>query len=294
MLKTIKTSVLEMAYLAFGPEVGPAVVLLHGFPYDAHAFTPTAQRLAKEGCRVYVPFLRGFGKTRFLSESTPRSGQQAALAKDIQEFIDALGIQKVTMGGFDWGGRIAALIGVLWPERVRGVVLDNHYPVQDIAVDSVTPATPSAEHRYWYQYYLHSERGRIGLERNRDAFCRLLWEKWSPTWTFDETLFAMSCESFTNPDFVNIAVHSYRHRYRLAADDPNCVELERFLQTMPSVPVPSSVLIGADDGVEPPSGENPTHFSGGYRYQVIPGCGHILPFEAPEVFASEILRLTHA
>lgn len=294
MLKTIKAGVLEVAYLEFGPEAGPAVVLLHGFPYDAHAFTPTAERLVKHGYRVYVPFLRGFGKTRFLSASTPRSGQQAALAHDTLAFIDALGIEKVTMGGFDWGGRIAALIGILCPERVRGVVLDNHYPVQDIATDSVNPADPSAERRYWYQYYLHSERGRLGLEQNRNAYCRLLWEIWSPTWTFDEALFTKSCESFDNPDFVDIAVHSYRHRYRLAPDDANCVELERKLQNLPSVPVPCTVLIGADDGVEPPSGENPTHFSGGYRYQVVPGCGHILPFEAPEVFANEIIRLTQA
>ncbi|MFB9125798.1 alpha/beta hydrolase [Paraburkholderia dipogonis] len=294
MTKYVKAGVLNVAYLVEGPVAGPVVVLLHGFPYDVHAFSDVTKILVSRGCRVYVPYLRGFGPTRFVEDSTPRSGQQAAMASDLLAFLDALNIETATLAGFDWGGRIAALIGVLWPERAKGVVLDNNVPVQDIARDAVGSASPEAEHRYWYQYYMHSERGRAGLTQNRRKFCRHLWRTWSPNWTFDDDVFERSFASFENPDFVDIALHSYRHRYRLAPDDPAYIEIERRLQTLPPVQVPCIVLVGEDDGVEPPGGPDPERFVGGYDYEVVRGCGHNLPAEAPDVFAAAILKLVNA
>lgn len=294
MTDFVKAGVLNIAYLAEGPVSGPPVVLLHGFPYDVHAFRDVTKILVAKGCRVFVPYLRGFGPTRFLDEATPRSGQQAAMASDLLAFLDALNIEKATLAGFDWGGRIAALIGVLWPERAKGVVLDNNVPVQDIDGDALDSASPEAEQRYWYQYYMHSERGRTGLTRNRREFCRHLWRLWSPNWAFRDEDFERSFASFENPDFVDVALHSYRHRYGLAPDDPAYVEIERRLQTLPPVRVPCTVLVGEDDGVEPPGGVDPSRFAGGYDYEVLRACGHNIPAEAPEAFAAAIMRFVNA
>jgi pimeloyl-ACP methyl ester carboxylesterase len=226
-MKQITASVLNVAYLESGPADGPVVVLLHGFPYDVRAYDEVTQRLADAGCRCIVPYLRGYGPTRFLDASTLRSGEQAALGADLLALLDALHIQRAVLAGYDWGGRAACVVAALWPERVIGLVSgDPGYNIQDIAAAN-TPSSPQTEHRLWYQYYLHGERGYAGLTANGKAFCRLLWGQWSPSWTFSEATYEASADSFSNPDFVDVVTHSYRHRFGLVAGDPRYAEIER-------------------------------------------------------------------
>src|SRR4030088_1266801 len=203
--KRARTDVLEMAYEEHGPEDGAPVILLHGFPYDARAFDEVAPPLAAQGCRVLVPYLRGYGPTRFASAETPRSGQQAALGNDLREFMDALEIASAVLVGYDWGGRGACIVAALWPARVTALVTVGGYNMQTSAA-SAPPAHPEQEHRLWYQFYLHTERGRAGLTKNRREFCRLLWRLWSPTWSFDDATYDRSAVSFENPDFVDVVV----------------------------------------------------------------------------------------
>ncbi len=292
-MRTIVAGVLDIAYYETGRVDGAPVILLHGFPYDAHAYDAVAERLAASGKRCIVPFLRGHGATRFLDPDTPRSGEQAALGADLLALMDALSIPSAVLAGYDWGGRAACVVAALWPDRVRGLVSGGAgYNIQDIA-RSGEPAAPEAEHRFWYQYYFHSERGRAGLAADRRALCRLLWRLWSPTWSFDEETFARSAVAFDNPDFVETVIHSYRHRFGLAAGDPVYAEIERHLATQPVIATPTIVLQGGDDGVDPPSPADSADglFTGPYERLVIPGAGHNLPQEAPEAFADAVLAI---
>ena len=288
-LMRLTTPDLEIAYQALGPPSGPPVVLLHGFPYDVHAFAAVAPRLAAGGCRVIVPFLRGFGPTRFLRPDTPRSGQQAALGMDLLALLSGLG--PAVLAGYDWGGRAAAVVAALWPERVRGLVCDG-YSLQDIA-GAGRPLSPEAERRYWYQYYFHGERGRAGLAAHRRDLCRGLWAAWSPNWSFDEATFTRSAEAFDNPDFVDVVIHSYRHRFGLAAGDPACEAVEASLAALPPISVPTRCLHGGADGVTPPPdpGRRDARFADLRGVDVLPGIGHNLPQEAPEPFAEAVLAL---
>jgi pimeloyl-ACP methyl ester carboxylesterase len=288
MLKLLRTASLEIAYEETGTSGGPAVVLLHGFPYDVRAYDGVVARLASR-CRVFVPYLRGYGPTRFLSPDRMRSGQQAALGTDLLGFLDGLGVDQAILGGYDWGGRAACIVSALWPERVRGLVSVNGYNIQDIA-QAGEPHSPEAEHRYWYQYYFHSERGRRGLERNRKGFCRLLWRLWSPTWRFSDEEYERTAVSFECPDFVDVVIHSYRHRFGLVPGDPALEDVERKLAAQPDIAVPSVILEGEDDGVTPPH-EPPPRFTALRGHQRVPGAGHDLPQEAPDAFASAVLAL---
>ena len=292
MLKYINAGVLRVAYLEAGDPAGPPVVLLHGFPYDVCAYTQVTPILTAAGCRVIVPYLRGYGPTEFLSEDTPRSGQQAALGNDLLALLDALAIPKAAVAGYDWGGRAACIVSALWPERVTGLVTVNGYNIQNIAA-SGQPQSPQGEHRHWYQYYLHGERGRAGLDQNRFEFCKLLWQLWSPNWQIDAGVYERSAEAFENPDFVAVVVHSYRHRYALVEGDPALAAIEERLAKRPRITVPAIGIDGGGDGVSP-AGQAPAHahlFSNTYKHQLVPRVGHNLPQEAPEPFAAAILSL---
>ena len=291
MLRTVRTPALEIAFEDSGPPDGAPVILLHGFPYDVRAFDQVAPPLAQAGHRVIAPYLRGYGPTRFLSPDTPRSGQQAALAADLLALMDALDVGRAVLAGYDWGGRAACIVAALWPDRVRGLVTVGGYNVQDIT-RSVVPVSPEQEHRFWYQYYLHTPRGRAGLAAGRRAFCRLLWRLWSPTWAFGEAAFERTAASFDNPDFVDVVVQSYRHRFGYAPGDPALDPIEQRLAALPPIPAPTVVLHGADDGVAPAaSSANLRHFTGPCRREVVPGAGHNLPQEAPGPVVRAVLEL---
>ena len=292
MPKHVTAGVLDVAYEETGAPGGRPVVLLHGFPYDARAYDEVAPRLAEAGCRVLVPYLRGYGPTRFLSAATPRSGQQAVLAHDLLAFLDALSIASAVLAGYDWGGRAACIVAALWPERARGLVTGNGYNVQDIP-RALEPQPPERESALWYQYYFHSERGRAGLQANRYELCKLLWHQWSPSWRFDEATYARTAASFENPDFVEVVIHSYRHRFALVEGDPAVEDTERRLAAQPPITVPTITLHGSDNGVSPAasSERHARHFKGSYERRVLPGVGHNLPQEAPAQFAAAVLTL---
>jgi pimeloyl-ACP methyl ester carboxylesterase len=290
--RTAATPILQIAYLELGPADGPAVILLHGWPSDVHDWDAVAAALAAEGWRVLVPWLRGFGPTAFRRPETPRSGQQAALGADLRDFMDALGIGRACLAGYDWGGRAACLAAALWPERVRSLVSITGYNIQNIAIAN-QPADPLQEHRYWYQYYFHTERGRAGLARNRRALIRLLWRLWSPHWAFDEATFEASAGSFDNPDFVDVTIQSYRHRYGNAPGDPAFDAIEAQLAAQPRIAVPTIVLHGACDGVTPPetSADARRHFSDRFERRLVPTAGHFLSREAPDEVVRAVLAL---
>ena len=292
MHKTIDAGVLNVAYFDDGDANAPVVFLLHGFPYDVHAYDEVRPRLAAAGLRVITPYLRGYGPTRFLDAAIPRSGQQASLAHDLLKLMVALRIEQAILGGYDWGGRAACVTAALWPERVRGLVTCNGYNLQNIG-NSAQPTAPENEHRHWYQYYFHGERGRSGLERNRFELCKLLWRLWSPNWAFDDAAYQRTARAFDNPDFVDVVIHSYRHRYALVAGDPAMQRFEDELAAQPVIAVPTVVLDGEGDGVMPigSAGSGRKHFSGPYEHQLIPRVGHNLPQEAPVQFANAILSL---
>lgn len=292
MLRTLDAGALRVACADDGPADGLPVVLLHGFPYDIHAFEAVCPVLVDAGCRVLRPYLRGFGPTRFRDAANPRSGQQAALAQDLVDLLDALGLGRAVLAGFDWGGRAACAVAALWPDRVHGLVSVGGYTIQDIAA-AAQPLPPREEQRLWYQYYFHGERGRLGLEQHRGALCRLLWEQWSPGWRFDEATYARSAVAFDNPDFVAVTVHSYRHRFGLVAGDPAVEHLERRLAQRLPLTVPSVVLHGLEDAVTPPAGSaRQEHlFGAAYERQLLAGVGHSVPMEAPEAFAQAVLRV---
>ena len=292
MHKTVGTPVLEIAYQETGPAEGPPVILLHGFPDDIHAYDGVSSPLAAVGWRVLVPYLRGYGPTRFLSSVTPRSGQQAALGQDLLDFMDALGIQSAILGGYDWGGRAACVVAALWPQRARALMSINGYNIQNIAA-ALQPATPAQEHRHWYQWYFNTERGRAGLAANRHELCKLLWRLWSPNWHFADATYDATAASFANPDFVDVVIQSYRHRHQNAPGDPALEPLEVRLAAQPAITVPTIVLHGEADGVGPVAGSagHAAHFTHSYERRVIPVAGHFLPNEAPEAVVQAIVDL---
>jgi pimeloyl-ACP methyl ester carboxylesterase len=291
-MKTILTTTLEIAYEEFGPAGGSPVILMHGFPDDVHAYDRVAPALAASGWRVFVPYLRGYGPTRFRDLTTPRSGQQAALGHDLLSLMDGLGLRRAVLVGYDWGGRAACIVAALWPERVAGLVSITGYNIQNIAA-ALQPASPDAEYRYWYQWYFHTERGRAGLSANRRPFCRKLWELWSPNYRFDDAEYERTAKSFDNPDFVEVAIHSYRHRYRAAQGDSAFEHIEVDLAKRPVITVPTIVLHGESDGVSPPQSSegHARHFTGPYRRLVVPVAGHFLPRETPEAVVQAVRKL---
>jgi pimeloyl-ACP methyl ester carboxylesterase len=291
-LKRVRTKTLEIAYEESGPEAGTPVLLMHGFPYDPRAYDEVVPILVAAGCRTIVPYLRGYGPTRFLSADTPRSGQQGAVGRDLLDLMDALGLQTAALVGFDWGGRAACVVAALWPERVRCLVLANGYSIQNIAA-SVEPRLPEQEHRAWYQFYFHTERGRAGLAAHRRELGKLLWQLWSPNWKFDDATYERTAKSFDNPDYVDIVIHSYRHRFGYAPGDPDLEPIERRLAATPPIPVPTIVLHGGGDGVSgPPNPQTQTRFfTGPVQHRVIPLIGHDVPQEAPAAVAAAVLDL---
>jgi pimeloyl-ACP methyl ester carboxylesterase len=293
-MKHIETNQLCIAYWDIGPSNGKPIFLMHGFPYDVHSYDVVSERLAEQGFRCIVPFLRGYGPTTFKSPDILRSGQQAALGSDLLSLMDALDVPEAFVGGYDWGGRAACIVAALWPERVYGLVSCGvGYNIQNIA-KARNPAPPAEEYRYWYQYYFHTERGRAGLSLNRHELCELIWRLWSPTWKFDEATFNQTAMAFDNPDFVEIVIHSYRHRFGGISGDPTLDEIESKLVDQPNITVPSIVLLGGDDGVDPPMtfDDDAPHFTGRYERQIVSGAGHNLPQEMPGAFVDAVVALS--
>ncbi len=291
-LRHIDAGVLNIAYYEDGPKDGPAVMLMHGFPYDIHSFVDVAPQLAASGCRVIVPYVRGYGPTRFLDAATPRSGEQAAVGADLIALMDALDIKRAVVAGYDWGGRAACVVAALWPERCIGLVSVNCYLIQNIA-KAMVPAKAQFEAAYWYQYYFQIERGRAGLAANRREIARLLWRQWSPNWRFDAACFERTAIAHDNPDYVDVVIHSYRHRYGLADGDPRYADLQRRLAALPVISVPTITLDGDADGVAPATdgSASAAKFTGGRSHRVIPGAGHNLPQEEPEAFVAAVMEL---
>lgn len=288
--KSVTTDVLEIAYLEYGDPDGWPCVLNHGFPYDVACYSDCTEALVSAGAHVYIPYLRGYGSTRFLSADTPRSGEQAALADDLRAFMDALSIEKAVLAGFDWGGRAACIVAALWPERATGLVTGCSYNIQNIA-NSATPESAEQESAYWYQYYFHSERGRRGLTENRRGIARLLWQRWSPTWNFTDDEFDRSAASFDNPDFVDVVIHSYRHRYGLVSGDPRVAHIETRLTAQPDITVPTIAIDGDVNGVHDSTAHHAPKFTGPYDYRVFENAGHNLPQEYPALWAQAIIDL---
>jgi pimeloyl-ACP methyl ester carboxylesterase len=290
---TVRTPSLEIGYHAYGDDSGFPIVLLHGFPDDAHAYDTVAPPLAAAGYRVLVPYLRGYGPTRFLDDAEPRKAQQATIGQDLIEFMDALGLQSAALSGYDWGGRAACITALLAPERVRALVTIGGYNVQN-ALASPRPVDAAVQERsYWYQWYFNTDRGEAGLRQNRHGICRLLWEEWSPTWKFDDATYELTAPSFDNPDFVPIVIHSYRHRHGNAPGDPRFDAVERRLAERPPITVPTIVLHGADDTVSPPrrSETDMSMFPAGTARRVVPGAGHFMPREKPQAVVDALLAL---
>lgn len=292
LIQNIKTPTLTVAYEEHGPATGDPILLLHGFPYSPRGYDEIAPALAARGYRVIVPYLRGYGPTRFNSPDTLRSGQQAALAQDLLDLMDALALPKAALCGYDWGGRAACIVAALWPERVRCLVTGDGYNLQNIP-GSTQPQAPETEHRLWYQYYFHTPRGVEGLTKSRRDLCELLWKLWSPTWAKGPERYPLSAPAFDNPDFVEVVIHSYRHRFMYAPGDPALAWMEEALTRQPSISVPTISLCGADDGVGPAEeiDEDIEHFSGFYERRVLAGVGHNIPEEAPEATLKALLDL---
>jgi pimeloyl-ACP methyl ester carboxylesterase len=291
-IRTVRTPSLEIAYEAHGDPQGSPVVLLHGFPDDARAWDGVVGPLVAARYRPLVPYLRGCGPTRFLDAAAPRMAQQAAIGQDLLDFIEALRLARVGLAGFDWGGRAACIASILAPERVRGLVTIGGYNVQNTIAPS-RPASAKAERAFWYQWYFNTERGRAGLTANRRDLCRLLWREWSPTWAFGDADFERTAASFDNPDWVEVVIHSYRHRHQNAPGDPRLDAIERRLAERPPITVPSVILVGADDTVAPPhrSERDLSLFPPGTERHVVPGAGHFLPRERPDAVADAIARV---
>ncbi len=294
-LKYIDAGVLNVAYYEAGPADGPAVLLLHGFPYDLHSYVDVAPMLAARGCRVIVPHLRGHGETRFLDPATPRSGQQAAVAADMLELMNALKIERAVVAGYDWGARTACSMAALWPQRCIGIVSVNGYLVQDIA-HAAQPIPAKIEAGLWYQYYFATERGRTALQANRRDIARVIWNNNSPSWRYDESTFQRSMASLDNPDYVAVVIHNYRFRLGLLPGYPEYQDLERVLATLPVITVPAVTLDGQADGVVPANDGTAyaAKFSGRRSHHIVPNAGHNLPQEAPQAFADAVLELLPA
>ena len=288
----IRAGVLDVAYDRVGDPSGRSVVLMHGFPYDPRGYDDVARLLAQSGYDVVVPYLRGFGPTRFVDGDTMRSGEQAAIGHDLRELILALELNDPIVAGYDWGGRAACVVAALWPELVSGLVSVSGYLVQDIAAAVSTPVPPHLEKRYWYQYYLHSERGRAGLTAYRAEIAQTLWTDWSPTWRFGDSEFAATAPSFDNPDFVDVSVHSYRHRYGIEAGDAAYAETQELLTRQPAITVPTVVIDPTEDTVASLYGrtDHTAHFTDLIDVRQVE-CGHNPPQELPGQFADAVMTL---
>jgi len=289
-LKQINAGVLNVGYAEAGPANGPVVILQHGWPYDIHSFVDVAPVLAQAGYRVIVPYLRGYGTTRFLSGETMRNGQQAAVAVDIIALMDALKIEKATIAGFDWGARTACIVAALWPERCKALVSVSGYLIGSQEAGEA-PLPPKAELQWWYQYYFATERGRVGYEKYRHDFSKLIWQIASPKWNFDDATFDRSAASFDNPDHVAIVIHNYRWRLNLAKSEAKYDDLEKRLAKFPTITVPTITLEGDANGApHPEPGSYAKRFAGKYEHRNITGgIGHNLPQEAPQAFAQAVI-----
>jgi pimeloyl-ACP methyl ester carboxylesterase len=295
--RTVQTPVLEIAYEESGNRQGFPIVLLHGFPDDVRAWDEVAPPLAKRGYRVLVPYLRGYGPTRFREAGAARMAEQAAIGQDAIDFADALALPRFAVAGYDWGGRAACIAAALHPDRVRAAVLIGGYAIQNTIAPS-PPGPPETERALWYQWYFNTERGRAGLKANRRGICRLLWETWSPTWHFTSGVFERTAPSFDNPDFVDVVIHSYRHRIGNAPGEPRFEEMERRLAGRPAIQVPSITLYGADDALARPSASatpaERASFGSLVARRVISGAGHFMPREKPDAVSSALLELLGA
>jgi pimeloyl-ACP methyl ester carboxylesterase len=291
-LKQVDAGVLNVGYAEAGPTDGPAVVLLHGWPYDIHSYVEVVPLLAAAGYRAIVPYLRGFGTTRFLSDATFRNGEQAALAVDVIALMDALEIERAILTGFDWGARTADIVAALWPERCTGLVSVSGYLIGSQEAGKL-PLPPAAELQWWYQYYFATERGRVGYDKYRRDFAKLIWRTASPEWNFDDATFDRSAASFDNPDHVEIVIHNYRWRLGLAEGEAEYDSLEKRLAQGPVIAVPTITLEGDANGApHPDPGSYAGKFSGEYSHRTIEGgVGHNLPQEAPDAFADAVLDL---
>jgi len=294
-LKQVEAGVLRIGYADLGPSDGPVVVLLHGWPYDIHSFVDVAPLLASAGYRVIVPYLRGYGTTRFLSGDTPRNGQQSAVAVDIIAFMDALAIKQAVIGGFDWGARTANIIAALWPERCKAMVSVSGYLIGNQASGKL-PLPPGAELQWWYQYYFATERGRTGYDKYRHDFSKLIWRIASPKWNFDDATFDRTAAAFDNPDHVAIVIHNYRWRLGLVDGETKYNELEKRLAEGPVIGVPTVTLEGDANGApHPEPATYASKFSGKYTHRLIKGgIGHNLPQEAPRAFAQAVIDVATA
>jgi pimeloyl-ACP methyl ester carboxylesterase len=294
-LRYVDAGVLNVAYYEAGPAGGPVVMLLHGFPYDIHSYVDVAPWLAARGCRTIVPYLRGYGPTRFRDAAAPRSGEQAAIGADLIALMDELGVRRALFAGYDWGGRAACVGAALWPDRCTGLVSVNGYLIQDIA-KAMTPAKPEREVPLWYQYYFQLERGRAGLAANRRGIARILWQQWSPNWHFDDATFERTAAAHDNPDYVEVVIHSYRHRFGLADGDPQYADVQRRLAALPVIAVPAITLDGGGDGVAPATDGTAAaaKFTGPRTHRIIPRAGHNLPQEEPEAFVAAVMELIKA
>jgi pimeloyl-ACP methyl ester carboxylesterase len=291
-LKQIDAGLLRVGYAEAGPPDSPAVILLHGWPYDIYSYVEVTPLLAAAGYRVIVPYLRGYGPTRFLSDATLRNGQQSALAADVVALMDALGIDQAIIAGFDWGARSACVVAALWPERCRAIVSVSGYLIGSPKANQA-PLPPAAELQWWYQYYFATERGRAGYARYRNDFARLIWQIASPSWEFDEATFDRTAPSFDNPDHVDIVIHNYRWRLGLADGEPEYEDLERRLAEFPVITVPAITLEGDANGApHPDPAAYAGKFTGKYTHRLVAGgVGHNLPQEAPEAFAKAVIEV---
>jgi len=287
-MKQIVAGQLNVGYAEAGPPNGTAVVLLHGWPYDIHSYVDVAPLLASAGYRVIVPFLRGYGTTRFLSDATFRNGQQSVVALDIIALMNALKIDKAIIGGFDWGSRTAAIIAALWPERIKALVAVSGYLITNVKAQQ-NPLPPKAELGWWYQYYFSTERGNVGYGENRNEFNNLIWTIVSPKWNFDEATFARTAQAFQNPDHVAIVIHNYRWRLGLAQGDPKYDAVEQKLFAGPVIGVPTITIASDFDGAGADGSAYRDKFSGKYSHRVLPGIGHNVPQEAPQAFAQAVV-----
>ncbi len=292
-VRTVRTPVLEIGYEEHGPPGGFPIILLHGFPYDIRSWDGVPEPLAAAGYRVLVPYLRGYGPTRFLDPDAPRMAEQAAIAQDVVDFADALGIERCALAGFDWGNRAACITSIFHPERVRAQVAIGGYSVQD----TVTPGRPGralGEARLWYQWYFNTERGRVGLETNRHDIIRYLWDTWSPGFEYTDEAYDRSVPSFDNPDFVDVVIHSYRHRHVNAPGEDRFVEVERRLAERPPITVPAIVLRGLDSGFGRPStgpSGDQRRFTNLVARRLVEGAGHDLPAHRPDTVSDALLEL---
>ncbi|MEZ5291688.1 MAG: alpha/beta hydrolase [Vicinamibacterales bacterium] len=296
-IKTVRTPILEIGYHESGPADGFPVFLLHGFPDDAHAYDGVAPPLAKAGYRAFAIYLRGYGPTRFLDPAAPRTAEQAAIAQDVVDFADALKLPRFAVSGYDWGGRASCITAALHPDRVRAAVLCGGYSIQN-TVTPGPPAPPRAIRNSWYQWYFNTETGRTGLEKNRKALCRFMWEEWSPTWRFTDAMYDQTAASFENPDFVDCVIHSYRHRNFNAPGEPRFLDTEKRLAARPTIEVPTVVLHGGDDGFGKPAPDTTEaerrQFPKLVARRVVTGAGHFVPHEQPAAVAEALLEVLAA